>query len=197
MPPNTTDVVKTLRSLLNSTPNGLIERQLWRDFKEMEGYPVPFRELGFGKFIDFLRATNEFELIQTSEGYHIRARLTKDSVHIAQLVSSQNRAKKKKNAKPMPFVPRRKIELENNWNPPTAYSQAYSQVNGVCMKVLPEIDEHTSIDDKLESIIFHGICVIFFSIETFVAMQNYFPIDVVPNRCQNLQRISLQIKTKF
>lgn len=124
MPPNATDVVKTLRSLLNSTQNGLVERQLWRDFREMEGYAVPFKEFGFRTFVDFLKSTNEFELINTQDGYHIRAKLTQESIHIAELVSAQNRVKKKKSARPTPFVPRRNIRLEN-WNH-TAYSKVSS-----------------------------------------------------------------------
>lgn len=61
--------------------------------------------------------SNEFELIRTSEGNHIRARLTAESIHIAALVSSQNRSKRRKSTKPAAFIPRSNIQLDNNnWN---------------------------------------------------------------------------------
>lgn len=122
MAPNMTDVVKALRSLLNSTQNGLLQKHLWRDFREMEGYTVPFKEFGYNTFTDFLIKSNEFELTNTQEGYHVRARLTANSIHITEMVSAQNRARKKKSAKPIPYVPRRNIRLESNWNL-TAYSK--------------------------------------------------------------------------
>lgn len=106
MPPNKIEIVKTLRSLLNTSQHGLSERQLMRDFRELEGYNVPFRELGFRSFVQFLVDTKEFELLQTEEGVQVYAKLSKDSVHIAQLVASQNRTKRKKTAKPTPILSR-------------------------------------------------------------------------------------------
>lgn len=121
MPLNVSDVVKTLRSLLNSTQNGLLERQLLREFRDMEGVMLPFRDLGFNTFTQFLEASKEFELINTSEGVHVRAKLSKSSVHIAQLVESQNRVKRKKNAKSAPFMSRpRNVRSKSNWTRPTA-----------------------------------------------------------------------------
>lgn len=115
MSANASDVIKTLRSLLNSTQNGLNANQLMREFREMEGYAVPFQQLGFSTFVQFLQNSNEFEIQNTPNGPHIRAKLTKESVHIAKLVSSQNRGKRKKNVKPIPFAPRRNVQSNNNW----------------------------------------------------------------------------------
>lgn len=120
MSANQSDVVKTLRSLLNSAQNGLSTNQLMRDYREMEGHPVPFREFGFNSLNDFLIKTNEFELMSTVNGPHVFAKLTKKSAHIAQLVDSQNRTKKKKNARPPPR-PIRNTRSTSNWNQ-TAYS---------------------------------------------------------------------------
>ncbi|XP_031634675.1 uncharacterized protein LOC116347979 isoform X2 [Contarinia nasturtii] len=131
MTASASDVIKTLRSLLNSTQNGLLAKQLMREFREMEGYPVPFQQLGYTSFTHFLEKSNEFDLTNTVDGPHVRAKLTKESVHIAQLVSSQNRTKKKKTSRPMPFVQRRNINHTNyNWRN-TAYPkiEAKAQVN--------------------------------------------------------------------
>lgn len=111
------DVVKTLRGLLNSAQNGLMEKQLMRDFREMEGYVIPYQQFGCRSLTEFLESSNEFDLTRTHEGLHVRAKLTKESVHLAQLVQSQNRVRKKKSAKPMTFVPRNTQTFRsNNWN---------------------------------------------------------------------------------
>lgn len=130
--PNVTEIVKTLRSLLNSSQNGLTERQLWRDFRETEGYAVPFKELGFRTFLQFLIDTKQFELLQTQDGVQIYAKLSKDSVHIAQLVASQNRVKPRKKATKPISMPRNAQQFRRGNN----YAQAanVSQSHGfLCM----------------------------------------------------------------
>lgn len=121
MAPTASDVVKTLRGLLNSSQNGLMEKQLMRDYREMEGHVIPYQQFGFRSLIQFLEASNEFDLTNTRDGVHIRAKLAKESLHVAQLVESQNRLKRKKNAKPMPPVPRARSfrNTDSNWNNPT------------------------------------------------------------------------------
>lgn len=113
-------VVKTLRGLLNATQNGMMEKQLWRDFREMEGFVIPYRSFGFQTLVDFLRASNEFDLSNTVEGVHIRAKLSQASVHLAEMVQSQNRTKKKKSDRSMLFFPRLRSALSTvNWGPRT------------------------------------------------------------------------------
>lgn len=114
-------VVKTLRGLLNSTPNGLLERQLRRECKEMEGCEIPYKSFGCNTLLDFLRTSNQFELSTTNDGVVVQAKLTQSSMHVVELVGTQNRAKRKKNVKSMPFVPR----LRPN------FSGAYSKVSSV------------------------------------------------------------------
>lgn len=111
-------VVKTLRGLLNSTQNGLLEKQLRRDYRELEGCEIPYKSFGCNTLLDFLRTSNEFELLTTNDGIVVRAKLTQSSLHVVELVGTQNRAKKKKNAKSVPFIPR----LRSN------FSGAYSKV---------------------------------------------------------------------
>lgn len=135
MLPNGADIVKTLRSLLIPQKNGLLARHLMRDFRDLEGCVVPFHELGFKSFEQFLSSSNEFVLTQTPEGVHVYAKIKADSLHIAQLVASQNqnRPKKKKTAKPAPFVMRnnRNLRSDDNWTR-TAYANKVSFCSVFC-----------------------------------------------------------------
>lgn len=112
-------VVKTLRSLLNTTKNGLLEKQLRREFREMEGKDIPYKSLGYSTLLDFLRASGEFDLSTTNEGMNIRARVSQNSQHIVELVGSQNRSasdRRKKSAKSMPFIPRSNPNANRNYS---------------------------------------------------------------------------------
>lgn len=122
MPPNANDIVKTLRGLLNSAQNGLTTKQLMRDFREMEGCVVPYQALGYSSFVQFLTESNEFDLMNTPDGPHVFAKVTKESAHIAELVGRQNRIRKKKSNLPArpPVRPQRFNRPANN------YSNSYS-----------------------------------------------------------------------
>lgn len=104
--PNMDVVIKTMRGLLNISKNGLAERQLRREFRENEGYDIPYKSFGFNTLLDFLRSSNQFDLTSTNDGIQVRAKLMENSSHLVQMVRGQNCAKKKKNAKATPFVPR-------------------------------------------------------------------------------------------
>lgn len=106
MPASVSDIVKTLRGLLNTTQNGLMERQLVKEYREMEGCLIPYQQFGYRTLGQFLEASQEFDLTNTHEGLHVRAKLAKETLHLTQMVESQNRTKRKKTTKPMPFVSR-------------------------------------------------------------------------------------------
>lgn len=113
-------VIKTLRGLLNTTPNGMPERQLWRDFRGIEGYEVPYKSYGYRTFIEFLQKSNEFDIANLPDGVHIRAKLSKASIHLAEMVQSQNRSKKKRSERNILFTPRLRSALSTaNWGPRT------------------------------------------------------------------------------
>lgn len=136
MQPDKETVVKTLRSLLNTSKNGLLGSKsnwdaifgngkkgfvflsLWNiiiiyDFivhwknSEMEGIEIPYKAFGYQTLLDFLRDSKQFDFSSTNDGMHIRARLSQDSQHIVALVGSQNRDRRKKSTKSMPFYPQR------------------------------------------------------------------------------------------
>lgn len=99
-------VVKALRSLLIASRDGLSERQLRREYKEFEGTDIPYKNFGFNRLLDFLSSSNEFVLRTTNEGMHVQAKLSQNTIHMVEMVQTQNRVKKKKNAKATPFSPR-------------------------------------------------------------------------------------------
>lgn len=71
----------------------------------MEGCEIPYKSFGYTTLLDFLRASGEFDLYSTNDGMQIRARVSQNSQHIVELVGSQNRDRRKKSTKSMPFVP--------------------------------------------------------------------------------------------
>lgn len=95
-----------------------MEQQLQRDFREMEGRYIPYKSFGFNKLTDFLEESNEFVLTNLIDGIHIRAKLSKASQHMADMVQGQNRAKKKKSDRI--FIPRlHSAPSTANWGPRT------------------------------------------------------------------------------
>lgn len=73
----------------------------------MEGHEIPYKSFGYNTLLDFLRASNEFDLITTNDGMLVYARVSQNSQHIVELVGMQNRQKRKKTTtKSMPFAPR-------------------------------------------------------------------------------------------
>lgn len=117
------EVIKSLRSLLNSTKTGLLEKQLRRDYREFEGIEIPYKSFGYSSLLDFLRATNEFDFVTTNDGIVVLAKLTETSQHVVDLVGTQNRVKKKKNAKSVPFIPRLRPDSFGSSNSRKVYSK--------------------------------------------------------------------------
>lgn len=99
-------VVKVLRSLLIASRDGLSERQLRREYKEFEGTEIPYKNLGFSTLSDFLHSSDEFVLRTTNDGMHVQAKLRQNIIHMVEMVQTQNRTKKKGNAKVIPFSSR-------------------------------------------------------------------------------------------
>lgn len=82
----------------------------------MEGYEIPYKSFGYNNLLDFLRASEEFDLNSTNDGMNIRARVSKNSQHIVELVVSQNRDRRKKSSKAMPFIPRFNSNANRNYS---------------------------------------------------------------------------------
>lgn len=86
-------VIKIIRSLVISSDD-CDYRTLTRDYRDEMGEPIPFRRLGYGSLDDFLRASGEFRLVETSSGVRISATASQDSAHISDMRANQTRAKK-------------------------------------------------------------------------------------------------------
>lgn len=72
---------------------------------EMEGCEIPYKLFGYNTLLDFIRESGEFDWYSTNEGMQIHARVSQNSQHIVSLVGSQNRDRRKKSTKSMPFRP--------------------------------------------------------------------------------------------
>lgn len=109
--------LKVLRGMLNLSQFDLTENQLRSQFLEYEGFEIPYKTFGFNTFLDFLRESNEFVLTTKSGFVYVRAKESKNSSHLVKYVAGQNKPKKKKNDKVMPFIPPlRKTLTNNNWS---------------------------------------------------------------------------------
>lgn len=77
----------------------------YQNSSEMEGYEIPYKSFGYNTLLDFIRESGEFDWYSTNDGIQIHARASQTSQHIVDLVSSQNRDRRKKSTKSMPFRP--------------------------------------------------------------------------------------------
>lgn len=72
---------------------------------EFVGGEIPYKSFGYNTLLDFIRESGEFDWYSTNEGIQINARVSQNSQHIVNLVGSQNRDRRKKSTKSMPFRP--------------------------------------------------------------------------------------------
>lgn len=84
------DAIKLIKSLLTTTIGGVLVSDLNRDYKEMVGKPIPFREFGFDTLADFLRSTNQFSGTKTANGIKVTIKIPGKSAHIISAVQRQN-----------------------------------------------------------------------------------------------------------
>lgn len=81
------NVIKVLRALVQSAPSdGLLVQRLLADYKENEGYSMPFRELGFKSPEELILQSGEFVQINTRFGPKIIQKESDDSMHIQRYV---------------------------------------------------------------------------------------------------------------
>lgn len=94
-------VIKLIRSLLITSPDGLLIAEINRMYKEDMGEPVPFRQHGFENLSDFLRSSGQFVAKKTDTGLRVMAKVTDASAHIVEMrrkqsVSQAERKRKKR-----------------------------------------------------------------------------------------------------
>lgn len=87
-------VVISIRSCILQYKNGRCKvSQLAKDYREIEGNPIPYRLFGFSVLEDFLLSTNQFILNDTEQGTVVTAKWDEHSRHIVQLLKEQNPAR--------------------------------------------------------------------------------------------------------
>ncbi|XP_037916613.1 tudor domain-containing protein 5-like isoform X2 [Hermetia illucens] len=79
-----------LKSLIISCPHGMTVERLNRDYREMEGRPIPYSQLGYNKLETFLRAITD-TLIVTGSGFNatVTAIASEKTAHIDKMVTKQ------------------------------------------------------------------------------------------------------------
>ncbi|KFB51179.1 hypothetical protein ZHAS_00019439 [Anopheles sinensis] len=90
MPPEARTAIKAVRALVSSLKETSTVLSVMRDYRAMEGEPLPFRKFGFNTVEDFLRASGEFVIKQApGDATRIYIKPNSDSAHILQMVSAQ------------------------------------------------------------------------------------------------------------
>lgn len=93
------EVVSILRSCLLTSKSGTPIDQINRDYKSIEGEPIPYRKLGFATINEFLRNVPGLLMSNRNGTKYIEAIPNSATAHIATMVSEQRAPKKKR--KPM------------------------------------------------------------------------------------------------
>lgn len=83
------DAIKIIRSILISSPNLLVD-EIVREYKEMTGESIPFKDFGSNSLIEFLRSSNQFVGRKSAEGIRVSSKVSEDSAHIIGMVRGQN-----------------------------------------------------------------------------------------------------------
>uniref|UniRef100_A0A182P5C8 Tudor domain-containing protein 7 n=1 Tax=Anopheles epiroticus TaxID=199890 RepID=A0A182P5C8_9DIPT len=127
--------ISVVRALVASRKETSNVMSVLRDYRQLEGDPLPYRKFGFSTVEEFLLASGEF-LIKSSAGESTRIYIkpNRDSAHIQNMVAAQKTAKSSSGSagKKSNFVALR--QPTGPWNakgfssPATAYSRIYQQM---------------------------------------------------------------------
>uniref|UniRef100_A0A182YAV2 Tudor domain-containing protein 7 n=1 Tax=Anopheles stephensi TaxID=30069 RepID=A0A182YAV2_ANOST len=124
-------VIRALVASRKETSNVL---SVMRDYRQLEGDPLPYRKFGFSTVEEFLLASKEF-VIKSSAGESTRIYIkpNRDSAHIQEMVAAQKTAKGGGTGKKVNFVALRQPTGPCNskgFSSPTttAYSRIYQQM---------------------------------------------------------------------
>ncbi|TRY71634.1 hypothetical protein TCAL_05296 [Tigriopus californicus] len=109
------EVKSLIRSLLISSKHGVPLQQIQRDYREIIGTNIPFRDLGHATLEEFLdHAPDTCRVARTAQGYVLHGVATSETAHIAALVAKQ--APKKRKNKPI-MMPGRRPQSRGMWHP--------------------------------------------------------------------------------
>ncbi|XP_052903294.1 uncharacterized protein LOC128310642 [Anopheles moucheti] len=123
-------VIRALVASRKETSNVL---SVMRDYRQLEGDPLPYRKFGFSTVEEFLLASDEF-VIKSSAGESTRVYIkpNRDSAHIQQMISAQKTTKSGGSGRKSNFVALR--QPTGPWSTKgfssqtTAYSRIYQQM---------------------------------------------------------------------
>ncbi|RZF39978.1 hypothetical protein LSTR_LSTR002381 [Laodelphax striatellus] len=91
--PKDADVRSVIRSILVSNPNEMTLQFLDRDFKEMEGYPIPYHKFGFKSLLDYVKSIPDTVTVKGSFSNPVVLPVaTEKAAHVEKLVLKQRLA---------------------------------------------------------------------------------------------------------
>ncbi|XP_053668114.1 uncharacterized protein LOC128718517 [Anopheles marshallii] len=123
-------VIRALVASRKETSNVL---SVLRDYRQLEGDPLPYRKFGFSTVEELLLASDEF-VIKSSAGESTRIYIkpNRDSAHIQQMISAQKTAKSGGSGRKSNFVALRQptgpCSSKGFSSQTTAYSRIYQQM---------------------------------------------------------------------
>ncbi|XP_050080020.1 uncharacterized protein LOC126567776 [Anopheles maculipalpis] len=123
-------VVRALVASRKETSNVL---SVLRDYRQLEGDPLPYRKFGFSTVEEFLLASDEF-VIKSSAGESTRIYIkpNRDSAHIQEMIAAQKTTKGGSGGKKANFVALRQptgpLNSKGFSSQTTAYSRIYQQM---------------------------------------------------------------------
>lgn len=95
--PEMVETISTIRALIQSRKEMTTERDLMREYRELNGENIQYKKFGFRSLENFLVSTREFILRSGQSGdLLISAIPTKESMHIVDMVQKQKTDRKKK-----------------------------------------------------------------------------------------------------
>ncbi|XP_055382832.1 tudor domain-containing protein 7B-like [Condylostylus longicornis] len=89
--------IGVLRALLNVQKHPIRLSVLLKEYKEMEGRILPYRQFGFKSAEEFLKMSGEFLMMFDQGEVLVGARPNKDSAHIVKMVACQKPSRKRSN----------------------------------------------------------------------------------------------------
>ncbi|CAH0592425.1 unnamed protein product [Chrysodeixis includens] len=118
-------VIQALRATLISVKGALTIKQCNRDYRELQGEPIPFKKLGYSSLDKLFLDVPGFKVTQVNGEWYVDAIASQDTQHIAAMVSRQKSSKK---ATPKLSYPNRFPKKQGSWRKPasTHYSSNYN-----------------------------------------------------------------------
>ncbi|XP_076183305.1 uncharacterized protein LOC143155002 isoform X2 [Ptiloglossa arizonensis] len=114
---NREDIEKTVLALLFSRKRECTLSELTKDYYETEGKAIPWRDLGYLTFLNFLQSMSKYVQIEYRDNVpYVKGIPSDKSKHVSKLVANQKDKK---------HIVRRKLYKPNQYYPPTAPQRIY------------------------------------------------------------------------